>query len=126
MARDFAAAIADFQRSFDDKVRIASIGAIQDLAAQANTSVGAGGNMPVDTGDLMGSIEGGVNGSKGTAVAAAMARFQAGDSAWIGWQMEYAAHVEFGSQGRSGRGYARKAAQNWKAIVRANAQKVAG
>ena len=118
---DFSGAFARFERAVNDKVRRASIGAVQDLAAAAQAKV------PVDTGALKNSFGGGI-GEPGQIepLAAAMAKFQAGDQAWIGWGMEYAPHVEFGAQGRSPVGFARGAAQQWPAIVQANVQKVAG
>lgn len=110
--------IARYQRRLDAVVRQSA----HDVAAIAQTPVAKGGRIPVDTGFLRNSFTGSLMG--GTAMTGPDAyvlvagQMKSGDVASFGWTAEYARHVEYGSNGRTGRHFASGACDQWPAIVR--------
>jgi HK97 gp10 family phage protein len=94
-----------------------------------------GGNMPVDTGTLRNSIQAGINAPKvapafrpanpydydeaGTALV--IAGLEPGDTLYLTYSANYARFVEYGANGRPGRGFVRLATQKWKRTVAASA-----
>lgn len=100
----------------------------QDVIGEAQEPVGAGGNMPVDTGFLRNSLASSLNGSTALSGAnsyiLAIAGMDLGDVLEAGWTADYALHVEHGARGRPGRYFMRNAALNWQAIVNRNAARV--
>lgn len=90
-------------------------------------TAGAGGNMPVITGNLRASLTMEINGGEAAqgpdAYVLAVSRLKVGDvlvGAWGGAAAPYARNVHYGSAGRRGRMWAALAAAKWQAIVRKN------
>ena len=93
--------------------------------------VAKGGNMPVDTGFLRNSLQAGINMPKpgptenpGRPVAyseadvmLALQGFDLGDTLYLTYSANYARHVEYGANGRPGRGFVRLATQRWQQTV---------
>ena len=100
--------------------------------AKAQTTVGNGGPMPVDTGFLRGSCTIGRNTEpadvttirSGTAWVADLTPVQLGDTLKVRWTADYAPYVEYGAQGRTPRGFKRQAELHWPQAVRNAASKV--
>lgn len=127
----FSAAVSQWVRDTKERQTAVYRESAQRVFALAQTPVGAGGNMPVDTGWLRGSLV--VN--LGTEVPAArekpegVAAVPPADFAFTiakadietpvtgYWTASYARHVEFGARGRSGRRFVALAAQRWPQIV---------
>lgn len=105
----------------------------QRVIADMQIPVGAGGNMPVDTGALRASIqatldapnemitfkEGAPTAYNEGQVALVIASATLGQTIFATYSMNYARAVEYGSRGRAGRGFVRLAAQKWQSIVAA-------
>jgi hypothetical protein len=100
--------------------------AVNRLIKTAQTPIGKGGKMPVDTGALRSSLLSELNGNAGAIgadsyvfVAGAM---EAGDYAWFKWTMEYAYMVNQGVQGRPGAHFVEWAARQWQTFVNEGVQ----
>lgn len=133
-SNSFSAAVDAWVRQTEDRMERVFKGSCQRLVSEAQTPVGAGGNMPIDTGFLrssgiattdsptpmnpahtpdkdkkytfsMGSAEGVIAGLK------------IGMTLYFTWTAIYARVVEYGGPGRAGRGFVRLAAQKWQSIV---------
>lgn len=125
MAQTFAATISDWVRETEGAAEAVFKQSVQEVLSDAQTPVGAGGSMPVDTGFLRGSLTAGVNVEPGDvtsvrdggAYALEIAPAILGDTIKARWTAEYATFVEYGAQGREPRGFVRKAAQKWPQIV---------
>lgn len=107
---------------------------IQELAIQANTPVGAGGRMRVDTGFLRNSIAASVGtlpsgqsikpegfsqqGWNPSSIVATINGVKLGQTVYIGWTAEYARYRENRDF------FARTAVQNWGDIVSSNAMEL--
>lgn len=95
------------------------------VLTEGNTPISEGGPMPVKTGFLKGSLTVGINSEPadiqairpGEAFIAEVAPAELGDVLHARWSAPYAAPVEYGSGGRPGRGFMRKAMLRWVAIV---------
>lgn len=107
--------------------------AVQRTVSSMQQTVGAGGNLPVDTGFLRNSIAA----NKGTAPTAPLTRNPGGsfsyeasdinltilsstpqDGLSVVYTAEYAIYVEFGARGRAPRRFVGLAAQRWPEFVR--------
>lgn len=103
---------------------------------QMQTPVGAGGNMPVDTGFLRASLQASLTApmpidpaarpAEGTShtysadvASIVIAGAEVGQTVYATYTAAYAAAQEYGSHGREGRGFVRLAAQQWPQIVTA-------
>jgi hypothetical protein len=102
--------------------------------------VGAGGNMPVDTGFLRASFQATLNAPTTTPtfrpenpgtytpdvaqVALVINGATRGDTIYGVFTANYAVDQEYGSRGRDGRGFVRLAAQRWQQIVSAVASEL--
>ena len=113
---------------------------VQDVIDVMQKPVGAGGNMPVDTGFLRASLDV-KNGSMPTgfktktkyeagsyvlndvAYTLTISKAHAGDILYAVYLANYAWFQEYGSQGRNGRAFVRLAAMQWKRIVSDNVRK---
>lgn len=112
----------------------------QDVIELMQTPVGAGGNMPVDTGFLRASLQTQIGSApvgfktktkftKGAYTlnsaqyTLTINRAKLGDSIYAVYLANYAWYQEYGSQGRSGRGFVRLAAIQWGRIVADNVRK---
>jgi hypothetical protein len=86
----------------------------QRLSTEANVPRAQGGNMPVDTGFLRGSMAASPSGMPATGAlppAIVLLSLQAGDTIFMGWTANYAIYME------QRYAFARLAAQNWDFIV---------
>lgn len=105
---------------------------VQRLVEDMQIPVGAGGNMPVDTGYLRSSLQitdtppmvrAGAPGAgqsysyNEAAISLQIAGMPTGKVTYLSYGASYAAAVEFGARGRPGRAFARLAAQKWPSIV---------
>jgi hypothetical protein len=84
------------------------------------------GKVPVDTGELINSQEGSLNGGVVAAgdidYAALVAGMELGDTVQAVFTAPHARPMEYGVSGKfPGRFFVRNAVQNWQAIVHANA-----
>lgn len=93
--------------------------------------VGAGGNMPVDTGFLRASLQasttampaltrdnpGAAAPYDGAEVSLVIAGADLGETIYAGYTAKYAGHVNYGARGRQPRQFVGRAAQKWPAIV---------
>lgn len=105
---------------------------IKELVRRMQTPVGAGGNMPIDTGFLRKSLmastsfmptmefdrdEGGVYRWNDAQLNTTLSGWSLGEDFYLGYTANYAIHQEFGANGRPGRAFVRLAAQQWPEIV---------
>lgn len=95
------------------------------------TPVAKGGNMPVDTGFLRNSLMGGLNSPRSgngvnsgvpvdyddTDIVLTIASADLEDTIYMTYSANYARYVEYGANGRPGRGFVRLAAQRWQSTV---------
>ena len=104
----------------------------QRVISDMQTPVGAGGNMPIDTGFLRASLQTTLNAPTAkityrqsdapvtfdtSAPALTIAGAKLGDTVYAVYGANYAPYVEYGTGGRAGRGFVRLAAQRWPEIV---------
>lgn len=115
-----------FAKQFDVNAERAIRGAVTSVLTEANTPLGAGGPMPVDTGLLRGSlsVQAGRGAMKqirtirsGDAWKGELNAWKMGKGLRFGWTAPYADHVEYGAQGRPGRGFARMAASRLPVVL---------
>lgn len=107
--------------------------AVEKVVEFAQTPVGAGGNMPIDTGFLRASLfvtttgalpaktenpGGGSFTYTGGDLVLTLANASMDDVVTVGWSAAYARHVEYGARGRAGRKFRDLAAQRWPEAVR--------
>lgn len=125
----FTADIAEFQRLTLDKMRLVARRSIEDTINLAQTPVAQGGDMPVDTGTLRGSlvslIVGGLSSQGADSHLVTIAQLEIGNIARFEWSADYAVprHYMIGV-GQGGGLWRDKAVQRWQAIVRENVSKV--
>jgi hypothetical protein len=137
MAGNFTADVRNWTEKAKRNVDLVLRGSAQDvseLASIAKDGLVRGapfevGVVPVDQGQLIGSIvveiDGAIVGSGSLGQApdytAALAGFEAGEIMQLSFTAPYARIIEYGRQGVPGRFFVRNAAQQWPAIVEANA-----
>ena len=113
---------------------------VQDVIEVMQKPVGAGGNMPVDSGFMRASLDV-KNGSMPTgfktktksepgsyvlsdvAYTLTINKAKAGDVLYAVYLANYAWFQEYGSNGRDGRAFVRLAAMQWQRIVAENVRK---
>lgn len=132
---NFEAQVSDIVRRSKIKLDAVIKGSLQDLVNEAQTPVGKGGKMRVDTGFLRASGQMSLTGmptgpSRGDEtetyapseenVTLTLAGLEIGNTAYFGWTAAYAAARE------SKDGFLESALQNWQKIVDANCRKVGG
>jgi len=133
MAKDFSAQVDAWVLKSRKRMLAVFKESTQRVAHEMRIPVGGGGNMPVDTGFLRASLLGTINvptavvtynpGTRpapDTAVAQfalVIAQAELGDTIYGTFTANYAMIQEYGSAGRTGRGFVRKAAQKWQMIV---------
>jgi hypothetical protein len=141
MAGTFTADVSAWVRKSKKRMLVVIQQSAQDVIELAQKPVGAGGNMPVDTGYLRASLTTTLNtpgasypakarfepNSYSAEVGAAEAqytltinRMKLGDTIYAVYLANYAYFQEYGSQGRTGRAFVRLAAQQWRSIVAKN------
>lgn len=93
----------------------------QELFRRANHPRGAGGLMPVDTGNLRASFVSSLNGgsalSSSTNYVMTIAQYELGDTIEGVWTANYAPHVNYGTYKMSPRGFMTIPAAEWPDIV---------
>ncbi len=137
MADPFVATTNQWVRDSKKRLTAVFLESAQQLFSDAQKPVGAGGNMPIDTGFLRASLVIGVGGSEASVIfgssteaklgadpdiSVAIASATAGDTIFGGWTAEYAAYQHF----VIGHLWVDKAVQNWQSIVTANVQRLKG
>lgn len=106
---------------------------VQRVIEIAQTPVGAGGNLPIDTGFLRASLQGSIgNGTPPLRdrpddearysydvgqIALVIAGAELQDTITVAYGASYARHVEYGARGRAGRRFVGLAAQQWPRVV---------
>jgi hypothetical protein len=131
MAGTFAADLRKFADLTKRDLRDVFRASVQDVVEDMQTPKAQGGRMPVDTGNLRGSLISGVNGSFGPpgpeSYVLTIAGMEIGDVGRFGYgdTAKYAIHQELGSQGRAGNHFMGAAAAKWPQVVEANARKLA-
>lgn len=133
----FSAQVDDIIRKSKERMEAVFKQSVQDTVEIMQTPVAKGGNIPVDTGFLRSSLQGGLNtitkgqsvkpdaGTftyNGTQMTMVIAGAELGDSIYATYSANYAKYVHDGANGRPGRPWVRLAAQQWPATV----EKVAG
>lgn len=132
--KSFAAQIDQIKADTLVKMTAVMQESIQDVLEDAQTPVGAGGRMPVDTGNLRNSLaselNGGGFGPEGAgAYALTIAGMEIGDTARFAWTAAYAMRLELGFSGadslgrnyeQPGRHFVGTAAAKFSAHVEAN------
>lgn len=131
---NFAASVDDWVRETEARLTAVMRESTQEVIADMQTPVGAGGRMPVDTGFLRASLVVAVNQEPVSAtranpnpqgsfnytesvVSLAIAGAEIGDVITASYSAVYARAIEYGSEGRAPRGFVRGAAAQWQAIV---------
>ena len=126
MFKTFTAQLEDFVDKTADTLEAVAKQSIQDVFEGAQTPVAQGGRMPVYTGCLRNSLQARLNGTTSLtgpdAYVLAVAGMELAGVMFGGWTATYAAHMEFGAQGRPARAFMRSAAQQWQGIVNRNAK----
>lgn len=138
MTTSFAAQVDAWTRETKARMTAVFRESAEDVKEAMQEPVGAGGNMPVDTGFLRASLVGSTNtmpairpdahppddAAKGSfresgQVSLVIAGAEIGDTIYLGYTAAYARPVEYGGENRPGRGFVRLAAQRWQSIVAA-------
>ncbi len=128
----FAAQVDAWTRETEQRMTAVFRESASDVISEMQKPVGAGGNMPVDTGFLRASLQVGVNtpavplnranpGGSFTAPAVdlVIAGAELGDTITASYGANYAGHVNYGARGRAPRQFVGLAAQKWEQIVNA-------
>tara|TARA_R110002051_G_scaffold230715_1_gene292714 strand:+ start:2594 stop:3031 length:438 start_codon:yes stop_codon:yes gene_type:complete len=127
----FAAQVGDWVRETKARQTAVYRESAQRVIAAMQVPVGAGGNMPVDTGFLRASLmaslgytlpptrdnPGGAVSYDPGAVSLTISRAEISDPITAVYTASYAEHVEYGARGRAGRRFVALAAQQWPRIV---------
>ena len=128
---NFAAQVSAFVAQTNERITAVFRESVQRVVEEMQTPVAAGGNMPVDTGFLRSSLmvtngsptpmdkpnPGGTFAYADGGVAMTILDAKIGDELFACYTANYAAALEYGARGRTGRGFVRLAAQQWPAIV---------
>ncbi len=133
MSKSFSAQVSDWVKETEDRLERVTKESMQRVVSEMQKPVAAGGNMPVDTGFLRASIRASLSqmpdidpasrpadGKKypyEDAVSLTIQGMALGQTFYAGYVASYAAHQEYGSNGRAGKAFVRLAAQNWQQIV---------
>lgn len=137
----FTAQIEDFIRLVEGRAEAVLKNSAQRVFSIAQNAVADGGNMPVVTGFLLGSLVSFLNDDESSkkegaeSYLLALADFKLGDKMFGGWTAEYALRIEHGFVGadklgrvynQSGRHYMEKAASMWPKIVAEESERFRG
>lgn len=127
--RSFSAQVAAFAEKAQRRQLAIFRESTQRVAQRAGIPESRGGKMPVDTGNLRGSVAASTSGMPGAGAQPpelVLLSVNIGDSVWVGWTAAYAMRMEYGFQGadslgrqynQAGRGFLRAQIQNWDFIV---------
>lgn len=127
----FSATVSQWVRETKERRDAVHRESAQRVFAVAQTPVGAGGAMPVDTGFLRASLvitlglnvpatqdkPDGTGAFSPPDFALTIAQADIASPITGYWTASYSRHVEYGSNGRAGRRFVSLAAQRWPAIV---------
>lgn len=127
----FTAQVEGFERKVRELQEAIFKEAAQRLFEKAQTPVGKGGNLPVDTGFLRASFQTTLNAPTasvtfnkegiptrgGDDYVFTIANATIDDTIYGVWTANYASFVHYGANGRPGRQWVTLAAQNWNTIV---------
>jgi hypothetical protein len=133
--KTFTAQVDEWARKSEARMIAVVRDAAQKTVDMMQKPTAKGGNMPVDTGFLRNSLQAGINAPKvgpsvnpGNPVAQndgdivlAIQGVEPGDTLYLTYSANYARFVEYGANGRPGRGFVRLATQKWKRTVAASA-----
>ncbi len=137
----FGAAVARWAEAVPEAIEAVRNESAQEVVKEMQTIDVDGGRLPYDTGFLWASLMASTSampainpkanpagGQKyafdfGT-VEAVIAGASLDDDLYFGYTAAYAAHQEYGANGRPPAAFVRSAAQNWDAIVNRNAERV--
>ena len=135
MSKGFADQVAAWAKKAEAALDEVVARSAHDVLAAAQRTEEKGGRMPVDTGELVESLEVSINGvvvAKGEEAALGALRMKAGDDLLGVWTAPHAAHVEYGTaregeggQPREPAAFLRGAVDQWPAIVKKNSRKAA-
>ncbi len=134
----FTAQVDAWVREAEERMTAVFRQASQEVIETMQTPVGAGGNMPVDTGFLRSSLQVGINtepvaaalgnpnpeGSFTYAASLAIAGAEVGDTVVASYSAKYAPAVEYGSGKRQPRRFVALAAAQWPSIVNRVAERL--
>jgi Bacteriophage HK97-gp10, putative tail-component len=124
----FTAQIKAFADRSKEKIEAVVKQSAQEVFSIAQTPIGQGGRMPVDTGFLRNSLAAELNGATvgggADAYVLAVAGMELGDVIFAGWTANYARFQEYGTSAMAGNFYMLGAAQQWQAIVARNAEAI--
>lgn len=130
---NFAAQVDEWVRQTEARMTGVFRQSAQEVIEEMQKPVGAGGNMPVDTGFLRSSLQVAVNAApvpanrpnpgaavayKPEAASLAIAGAEIGDTVVASYSAAYAPHVEYGARGRPPMRFVGLAAAQWQAIVK--------
>ena len=131
--QSFSAQVDQWAQATEQRMTAVFRESSQRVIADMQTPVGAGGNMPIRTGFLRASLVVGINTApvaatrenpgkpaaafQDSSVSAVIAGAEIGDHITASYGANYAAAVEYGTQGRAPRAFVRSAAQRWPSIV---------
>lgn len=127
--RLFMANVRKFADLSADKMLRVAKQSVQEVVEIAQTPVGKGGNMPVDTGFLRNSLVTELDGAQvaegADSYTLGISAMELGDTLRFAWTAEYALprHYMVGV-GQGGGLWRDNAANQWQAIVRRNTRKV--
>lgn len=130
----FSGQVSEWVRQSEDRMRRVFRESTQRVVAEMQTPVGAGGNMPIDTGFLRAGVVASTDAPtpidpkarpqkgqsyvyNGGNVTLVIAGAELGQTVWVTYTAAYAAHQEYGTSKMAGRGFVRLAAQRWPSIV---------
>ena len=136
MASNFAAQLSAFAAATKERTTAVFRESAERVVEEMQTPVGAGGNMPVDTGFLRASLqasttapipinssaqpdEGSTHAYNAGPITLTIAGADLGETIYVTYTANYARDQEYGSNGREGRAFVRSAAQRWPTIVTA-------
>jgi hypothetical protein len=133
MASSFSATVDAWVAETEERLIAVFREAAQRVIEKMQVPVGAGGNMPVDTGFLRASLLATLNSPAEAIrfkpenveafayadqqVALVIAAARIGDTIYAVYTANYARFQEYGTEGRAGRGFVRLAAQQWQQVV---------
>jgi hypothetical protein len=133
--KTFTAQVDEWARKSEARMIAVVRDAAQNTVDMMQIPTAKGGNMPVDTGTLRNSIQAGINAPRispavrpsnplnydANEIALVIAGLEPGETLYVTYSANYARFVEYGANGRPGRGFVRLATQKWKRTVAASA-----
>lgn len=134
--KSFSAAVSEWAAKTEQRMAAVFRQAAQTVANEVRVPKAAGGNMPVDTGNLrrslMASMEAMPKVKEGEQtfsdnegqIKLVIAGADLGQTVYLGFQANYARPQEYGTSKMAGNGFVRLTAQRWPQIVEEAAQTI--